>query len=323
MKRILFVDDEPKILQGLQRMLRSMRHEWEMEFATSGQEALEILANAPFDVVVTDMRMPGMDGAQLLNEVMKRYPNVVRVILSGQTEQDVFLASSHIMHQFLPKPCDTETLKATIVRDCALKDLLKDESLRKLVLQTESLPCLSDLYDEIVGLLKMPNVPMEKVGQIIAKDIGMTAKILQLVNSAFYGFRRRISNPIDAVVILGLNTIKALVLSHRLFRFFDTTKLTAFCPQVLWKHSMEVGLFARKIARMENYTAKFIDDAPAAGMLHDIGKLVLAANLPDQYNKVLALAQEKNVSPCEAEHEVFHGTHAEVGAYLMALFGIP
>src|SRR3989304_7252459 len=122
MKRSLFVDDEPKILQGLQRMLRSMRHEWEMEFATSGQEALEILANAPFDVVVTDMRMPGMNGAQLLNEVMKRYPNVVRVILSGQTEQDVFLASSHIMHQFLPKPCDTETLKETIVRDCALKD---------------------------------------------------------------------------------------------------------------------------------------------------------------------------------------------------------
>jgi len=323
MKRILFVDDEPKILQGLQRILRSMRHEWEMEFATSGQEALEILAKAPFDVVVTDMRMPGMDGAQLLNEVMKRDPNVVRIILSGQTDQDVFISSSRVMHQFLSKPCETETLKTTIVRDCVLKDLLKDESLRKLVLQTESLPSLTDLYDEIVGLLKMPNVPMEKVGQVIAKDIGMTAKILQLVNSAFYGLRRRISNPTDAVVILGLNTIRALVLSHRLFRFFDTTKLTAFCPQALWKHSMEVGLFARKIARMENYTAKFIDDAPAAGMLHDIGKLVLAANLPDQYNKALALAQEKNISPYETEQEVFHGTHAEVGAYLMGLWGIP
>ncbi len=323
MKRILFVDDELKVLQGLQRMLRSMRHDWEMEFATGGQEALAMLEKFPFDVVVTDMRMPGMNGAQLLDEVMKRYPHVVRIILSGQTDQDVFMSSCQIVHQFLSKPCDTEILKTTLVRAFALKDLLKDESLRKLVLQTESLPSLSDSYEEIVGLLKMPDVPMEKVGQIIAKDIGMTAKILQLVNSAYYGIRRRISNPTEAVVVLGLNTIKALVLSHRLFRLFDNTKFTAFSPQSLWQHSMEVGLLARKIARMENYPAKLIDDAPAAGMLHDIGKLVLAINLPDQYNKVLALVREKNISPCQAEQEVFHETHAEVGAYLMGLWGIP
>ena len=323
MKRILFVDDELKVLQGLQRMLRSMRHEWEMEFATGGQEALAMLEKSPFDVIVTDMRMPGMNGAQLLDEVMKQYPHVVRIILSGQTDQDVFMSSCHTVHQFLSKPCDTETLKTTIARAFALKELLKDESLRKLVLKTESLPSLSDLCEKIVGLLKMPDVPMEKIGQIIAKDIGMTAKILQLVNSAYYGIRRHISNPTEAVVALGLNTIKALVLSHRLFRLFDNTKFTAFSPQSLWQHSMEVGLLARKIARMENCPAKFIDDAPAAGMLHDIGKLVLAINLPDQYNKVLALVREKNISPCEAEQEVFHETHAEVGAYLMGLWGIP
>ncbi|HEY4481440.1 MAG TPA: response regulator, partial [Candidatus Brocadiaceae bacterium] len=90
MKSIIFVDDELKVLQGLQRMLRSMRHEWDMKFATSGQKALDMLSKSPFDVIVTDMRMTGMDGAQLLREVMKRYPGVVRIILSGQTDQDVF-----------------------------------------------------------------------------------------------------------------------------------------------------------------------------------------------------------------------------------------
>lgn len=322
MKRILFVDDELKVLQGLQRMLRSMRHEWHMEFATSGQEALEILTKSPFDVIVTDMRMPGMNGTQLLDEVMKRYPNVVRIILSGQTDQDVFLSSSHLMHQFLSKPCDTESLKTTIARSCALQGLVKDESLKKLVLQIESLPSLSNLYLEILEVLQSPNVSMEKVGQIVSKDLGMTAKILQIVNSAFYGLRRRISNPTEAVVILGMSTIRALVLSYQLFSSFEHVKLRKFSADILWKHSMIVGAFAKQIARAENYPSKLIDDALIAGMFHDIGKLILAAHLPLRYDEMLDLVYEKSIPHWEAEQEIFNGTHAEVGAYLLGLWGL-
>ncbi|HHT9137658.1 MAG TPA: HDOD domain-containing protein [Candidatus Wunengus sp. YC60] len=322
MRKILLVDDEPKVLQGLQRMLRSMRHEWDTEFATSGQEALEILSKSPFDVIVSDMRMPGMDGVQLLMEVMKKYPNVVRIILSGQTDQEAFLSSSGIMHQFLSKPCDTELLKAAITRSCTLQGLLKNESLKKLVLQTASLPSLSKLYTEIIHELQSPNTSMEKIGQIISKDLGMTTKVLQLVNSAFYGLRRRISNPTEAAVVLGLNSIKSLVLSYHMFSRLEHFKLPGFSPDTLWKHSMIVGSFARQIARIENYSSKMIDDAFVAGMLHDLGKLVLVANLPEQYNKKLTLIQEKGLSHLDAEHEVFNGTHAEVGAYLIGLWGI-
>ena len=86
MKRILFVDDEEMVLQGLQRMLRSLRREWDMTFVESGAKALELMAEQPFDVVVSDMLMPGMTGAELLNEVMKRYPRTVRLILSGHAD---------------------------------------------------------------------------------------------------------------------------------------------------------------------------------------------------------------------------------------------
>lgn len=322
MRRVLLVDDEPKVLEGLKRMLRSMRQEYYTEFATSGMEALEIMTKSAFDVIVTDMRMPEMDGVQLLKEVMKKYPTVVRIILSGQTEQETFLSSSGIMHQFLSKPCDTDSLKAAIIRSCTLQNLLKNESLKKMVLQTESLPSLPERFTEILNELQSSNASMEKIGQVISKDLGMTTKVLQLVNSAFYGIRRRISNPTEAAVILGLNFIKALVLSHQLFSRLEHCKLPGFSLDKLWRHSLIVGSYARQIARLENYSAKMIDDVFVAGMLHDLGKLALIANLPEQYNNKLMLMQEKALSVLDAEQEIFNGTHAEVGAYLIGLWGI-
>lgn len=322
MTKILFVDDEPKILDGLKRMLRSMRHEWDMEFASGGQAALEMLGRAPFEVIVTDMRMPGMDGVQLLKEVMKRFPLLIRIILSGQTDQEAFLSSSCVVHQFLSKPCDTQMLKTTIERACALQNLLQRESLKKLVLQIESLPSQSSLYAEIKAALQSPNISMGKIGQIIARDVGMTAKTIQLANSSFYGSRRRISSPTDAAVILGINTIRALVLSHNIFSDFTHTTSSWLSPEELWKHSSATGLFAREIAKMESYTPEMTEDALIAGLLHDLGKLVLATNLSAQYNEAQQLSHGRNIPLWEAEQTVFGGTHAEVGAYLIGLWGI-
>lgn len=322
MKNILFIDDEPKVLQGLQRMLRSMRHEWHMEFAGGGQEALEMLAREPFDMVVTDMRMPGVDGAQLLKEVMEKYPGVVRVILSGQTDQEVFLSSTRIVHQFLSKPCDAETLKTTLARVFAAQELLKDEMLRNMVLQIESLPSLPGLYAEIINELQSPNADIKKTGHIISRDIGMTAKVLQIVNSAFYGLQRRISNPTEAAIILGTNVIRALVLSHHLFSHFNDVKLLGLSPDELWKHSILTGSFAGQIVKSENLPPERVDDALVAGMLHDIGKLILAKYMSDRYLKALVMAHEKHIPHWEAEGEAFGGTHAEVGAFLLGLWGI-
>ncbi len=323
MKKILFVDDEPNVLQGLQRMLRSMRHDWEMAFAQSGQEALEVLERNPFDVVISDMRMPGMNGAQLLTEIMKRHPQAVRIILSGQSDQEAILRSIGPTHQYLAKPCDAEALKSTVARACALRDLLTSEALQQLVSRMATLPSLPGLYCEIVEALQNPEVSLNQVAEIVAKDVGMTAKILQLVNSAFFGLPRQISNVTQAIGLIGLDTIKTLVLSFQIFAQFSEARIPPSVLDALWCHSMLVAKYARQIAQSQGQDRQVIEDAFTAGLLHDAGKLALIANLPTQYAEVLAQAREEGLPLVEAEGVLLGVTHAEVGAYLLGLWGLP
>ncbi len=322
-KRILFVDDEPNILTGLQRMLRSMRGEWEMRFAQSGQEALQLLAEEPFDVVVSDMRMPGMDGAQLLGEVRNNFPQIVRIVLSGHSDQDLILKSVRPAHQYLSKPCDTDTLKLTIQRAEALRDHLTTDALRRVVSQTDSLPSVPALYAEIMDELRSPETSLQKIGEIISKDPAMTAKILQLVNSAFFGIPRQISSPAQAVNLLGLDTVKALVLTVGVFSQFDEVRQSRFDIDKLWNHSIRTSAFAKEIAKTGNGEKGLVDSAFMAGMLHDVGKLVFATNLSDSYREVIDLMQNQEISFHGAEHQVMGATHAEVGAYLLGLWGLP
>lgn len=323
MKRILFVDDEPKVLQGIQRMLRSMRHEWDMVFAQSGQEALGILAEQPADVVVSDMRMPGMDGVQFLTEVRRRYPETVRIALSGHSEREMILRAVGPTHQYLAKPCDPELLKSVVARAVALRGVLSKETLRQAVAQMQSLPSLPQVYVEMVEELRSPDASIKKVGELIGKDLGMTAKVLQLVNSAFFGLRRHVTGPSEAAALLGLDTLQALVLSVQVFAQLDHARATGLCVETLWNHSMATGTLAKRISAAEGCEARVCDHALMAGLLHDAGKLVLAANLPDEYRRALAVARDAAVAQREAEERIFGTTHAEAGAYLLGLWGLP
>lgn len=109
-KRVLFVDDEQEVLEGLRNLLRRNRHEWDMVFALGGYEALAELSRGTVDVVVTDMRMPGMDGAQLLAQVKTVSPSTARLVLSGHAEKEAILRALPVAHQFLSKPCGGGTL---------------------------------------------------------------------------------------------------------------------------------------------------------------------------------------------------------------------
>jgi YesN/AraC family two-component response regulator len=185
-KRILFVDDDPNVLQGLRRMFRPLRHEWDMTFIESGQEALALLAHTPCDVVVSDMRMPEMNGVQLLMAVKERYPHIIRIVLSGYAGHELLLPSVKLAHQYLSKPCDAAILQTAINRTCTLYELLSKETLQRLVAGITLLPSLPTLYQEIMEAVHSPNSSLAQIGKIIEQDLGMTAKILQLVNSAFF-----------------------------------------------------------------------------------------------------------------------------------------
>lgn len=320
--RILFVDDDLAVLQGLQRVLRPMRSEWEMEYAQSGSEALERMNNASFDVIVADMRMHGMNGAELLNEVMKRHPNTVRLILSANTDLDLITKCVGSTHQFLTKPCDPETLKSTIRRASELK-FLHSDSLRRLVAQMDRLPSLPSLYGEILHTLEDPEASLDDVAAVIARDIGMTANILKLANSTFFGLPRPVSSVADAASFLGLETIKSLVLSIQIFSQLDKVDVPGFSLDALLQHSFQIARAARAIAHAETASHQVVDESFVAGMLHDTGKLVLAANLSAQYQEVMKLIRTRNLKPFEAEMEVFGVTHADVGGYLFGLWSLP
>lgn len=321
-RRILFVDDEPMVLKGLQRSLRKMRAEWEMRFSTSSAEALEILSAEPFDVIVSDLRMPQMDGAQLLAEVKRLHPQVVRIILSGQVEQETTFKSVQLAHQSLSKPCDVDILKHTLNKLFGLRNLLVDESIKRIVSQIETLPSLPAIYTEVINELHAADPSVKKIGDIIATDLAMTAKILQVVNSAFFGLVRKISDPKEAVMLLGTETIKALVLSVKIFSEFNQKKYTWFNFDELFNHSMSVSMFAQTISKEERLDQYLVNNALMAGMFHDLGKLILVTNFQEAYQKILIVAQHEGQHLWELENDQFGTSHAEIGAYLMGLWGL-
>ena len=323
MKTLIFVDDESRVLQGLQRQLHGMRNEWKMNFMDSGAKALEFMAANPVDVVVSDMMMPVMDGAQLLTEVMKRHPNTVRIVLSGHADRESILRLVGPAHQYLSKPCNAEELRSAIARAFALRDLLANNQLKQLATQVCSLPTMPALHAQLTDELRMEEPSMERIGEIISKDIGMTSKMLQLVNSAFFGLSQQITNAHEADTYLGLATVRALVLSLQVFSQYDQKKIKGFSIDALMQHSWVVSVFARRIAETERCDPKIDDQCFLAGLLHDLGQLILASGLPDQYARVIETARAQNQSIWEAEMAEFGATHAEVGAYLLGLWGLP
>ncbi len=321
-RKILFVDDETNVLEALQRMLRSRRNEWDMRFMNRPEDALTLMASESFHVVVSDMRMPGMDGSRFLGEVSARHPDVVRIILSGQSDRESLLHTTSLAHQFLSKPCDSETLKTAIDNVSNLHELLKNEALRRMISQLDALPSLPLPYLDLMRELRSAHASVDRVGRIIARDMGMTAKILHLANSAFFGVRLRVTDPAHAATLLGLETIKSLVLSVQVFRKFDLDAISFFSPEQLWEHSIVVGRLAQEMARETRRDDTFIHASLMAGLMHDIGKLVFAAKFASDWRIALSESASSGEPAIEAERRVLGATHAEMGAYLLGLWGL-
>jgi HD-like signal output (HDOD) protein len=323
MKTIIFVDDEQMVLQGLQRQLRPMHKEWDMNFFDGGQKALDFMVSHPVDIVVSDMMMPGMDGSQLLIEIVKRHPQTVRIILSGHAEQEAVLRLVGPAHQYLSKPCDADELRRAISGAFALRDLLGNERLKQLTTRIKNLPILPALQSQLTAELRKDSPSIEQVGEIISRDIGMTAKILQLVNSAFFGLAQPVSNATEAALYLGLNTIRSLALSVGVFSQYDQKNCKSFSLDALAQHSWMTGVLARHVAKLERKDGKVLEQCFLAGLLHDIGQLVLAFGLNEEYSEVITKSVSENIPVWQMEQELLGATHADVGAYLLALWGLP
>jgi HD-like signal output (HDOD) protein len=318
-KRILFVDDEVQVLDGLRNLFRKQRHVWDMVFVTSGEAALAELARAPFDVIVSDMRMPGMDGATLLRHVKADHPGVVRIVLSGHAERAAMVRALSGAHQFLSKPCEADSLRAALERTCALRDLLGNDVIRRAAGQLDRLPSAPAAYWELAQALAQPDVVWQDVAAIVERDTAMAVKVLQLVNSPFFGLSRQVVSVQQAVMYLGVELLKGLSLGAHVFAMLPAIDVPGFSLEHFQRHAQHTAQLARRFV----HEPVRIDEAFTAAMVHDIGQIVLGLGMPAEFAAVRREAQLSGRAVQDVELMRLGVTHATVGAYLLGLWGLP
>lgn len=322
-KRILFVESNPLLLQAYGSLLDSERDRWDVQTAADGPQALELVDHWAFDVVVADLHIEGPGGIEFLAQVKSKHPQSTRIILSEYSNQEEFSKGLDASHLFLPKPLEAATLKATLARIAGLDAYLSNPNLKTIVGQLGTLPSLPSLYIEIMKEISQPEPSSSNVAGIVSRDPGMTAKLLQIANSAVIGLSQKVSSPAEAVQYLGMGTVRALALSAPLFSCFEPASLQGFFSSQLWDHALRSAQIAAIIARVEGAGMADAEDAYTAAMLHDVGKLMLACSVPDEFLQALTLATERRIPLFEAEVEMYGATHAAVAAYLLGLWGLP
>ncbi len=320
-RRILFVDDDPMVLRGLQRCLFPMSPGWEMVFVDSGVKALEVMARQLFDAIVSDMRMPQMNGAELLNEVRRLYPSTARLVLSGHADKDLILQCVSSAHQFIAKPCEPEILKKALLH--ALHQELGEEisQCKAILAKIPDLPVLPARHEALRKLLDDPSVTLDTLSDVVQSDIGLSARLLKLTNNAFFGLRRSVSTISEAIRLLGNETIKALVIQQGFMDQVPDRLPDGFDLSRLASNSLQVAKLARSIAT--NFSAIPQDLAFGAGLLHKSGLLMLAAAYPVELEAIFKHAAEHGTSSWIMEQDAFGLNHAQLGAFLIGLWGLP
>jgi len=320
MKRgILCVVKEPTDLPDLDRL----EEEWETAFAQNCAQALEMMTRRPVEVVVLDLEIERADNGRFLSLIMERYPDAVRIMLFDPLDKRAVVKSDGTVHQYIVKRCAPETLIIAVQRARLLKKWLSDPAMKRLLPRMHKLPSVPSVYVRLVQELKSTDTSIEGIGMIVADDFAMTAKLLQLVNSAFFGLGRTITSPAEAVGYLGIERTKALVLLAHTFSKYEIDKSSAFSIEKLWAHSLVTGKFARWISQEETTDQQLAAAAFTAGLLHDIGKLMAAVNLSQDYNHLIKRVEEESIAFEAAERETLGTTHAELGACVLGIWGLP
>lgn len=322
-KRILFVGEDLALWEQLQSPLAAVNDSWDVAFAKTGLQALASLSQSPCDAIIADMQIPGMSGAQLLDEVMQRSPETLRFIRASLGDQQSAMRCVGTAHQYLVKPSDAQTIHHALERAFSLEAWLPSATVQTLIAQMKKLPSPPNLYFKIVAELQSPDASTDSIGPLVAQDPVLSAKLLQVVNSAVFGLQLQVASAAEAVMYLGMETTKALVLLAHTFSYFDKIRTADFSVEKLWKHSVTTGKLAEQISRAQGCEAEMVGQSFTAGMLHDIGKLLLAANMTDQFKEAIARARKENLHLWDAESSVLGATHGELGACLLGIWGLP
>lgn len=314
--KFLFVDDEVRVLEGLERsMFMVADDDWELEFVTDGAVAIERLATGTFDAVVTDMRMPGVDGAEVLRSAQRLAPETARLVLSGQMESASAVEALERAHQILSKPCTAQTLCDALRSLTRYRPLLERGVFRRGVVAVDRLPAAPQIYRDVKHELDGGDPSIARLAAIAGRDTGLTARLMHVANSALFGNGRRLNTAVEAISRLGLDVFAALAAAA----VFERNAVAATL--------LDLGaLQARALATAEHAAQLWRPDpglAFLAGILSDVGVLVVATTLPAEHDAAVAHARTTGQPQRLCEELLWGVTHAEIGAYLLGLWGMP
>lgn len=315
---VVFVDDEPKVLQATRRATRRWRGLWDAHFAEGGQAALDLFDELGWvDVIVTDMRMPGIDGAELLTEIRERSPHTARIILSGQSEREAILRAVGPAHQYLSKPIDVEELAQVLEHIRGASGGPLRDPILSLTGEADRLPSPPALFQELIDEIESDEWTIDSVAAILSKDVALTAEMLKLVNSAFFGYFGEVNSVNRAVSLLGVDLVRSIVLGSKLFLADEQLESWLDLELLDWR-CKSVASGARALAMRDDAKREVASAAYLAGMVSEIGMLVMA-RLPD-INATVAEPLNHGTY-LEVERAIFGGERFAIGGHLLALWG--
>ena len=323
MKRSIYiVDDQPEVLDVAVAIVRAMLPESIVTGFNDPLQALEaIKVNRP-DLILSDQIMPGMPGSQLLEEARVASPASLRIIMSGFVPLDK-LTEITSAHQYVAKPFDALQLKRLLERTFAAHDHVKDKQLQKVVTSIRSLPSLPQVHHKLLTELNSVEGASESIGQIVAQDAGLSAKVLQLANSPLFGRAYLVTSPEEAVFCLGTSMIAAVVLSQSLFKHYQATARPEFCLEKIWSHCWETAALAQCYAREEALPRQQREEVFLAGLLHETGRLILIDNFPAQFKGACDAARQAGSPLGPRLRDIFQAAPSKIAAYLLDLWGLP
>jgi len=322
-KRILFVESKEAPQDTFTRNLKPKENGWIPSFASSALEALELVQNNPYDIIISANNLPDQSGVGLFELIKESHPESIRFLLIDESEKKRMRSQVNSAQQVLLNPLELKPFVKQVNRAFALRSITHDPALLKLLGDTNALPPLPRVFQELTAALDNPNSSLGDVADIISKDIAISAKILALANSALFTLRAPATTIPHAVSLLGSGLICSLVFSQGMGDSFATDAESEKFIEELNRHSIECASVTSRILSHWGASRELTEKAVFCGIAHDIGKLVLAKFAPEKWSEVLAAIKSEEQTDIEAERSIIGVSHCEVAAYLLGIWGFP
>jgi putative nucleotidyltransferase with HDIG domain len=323
MRRVLFVDNDLPTREIYEQLPTYWGIGQEVHTAGTAGEALRLLDALTYDVVVSELVLPDMPGLDFLGKVLQAHPGAARIVITGNNDNLKAAEALNIAHRFFSKPFSFEVLGSLLEHLSQNNYLLNNEKIRRMIFKTGALPVLPGTWVELTGLLDRADTHISDIARIVEQDPGLTGRLLHTVNSAYFGIARKVVSCSEAIQIVGLELIRGLMMGMKIFDYYKNSPFVRTVFGRIWDHSLKTAAGARKLCEVERLPLDMGNVAFTGGLLHDIGKLIFAANAEAEYRKVIEQSDETGVPLHEVERGVFGVTHAEIGAYLFTLWGFP